>query len=82
MSYPTVQVLHVPTPATPRGALLVGSIANLLASAFGRRARRVISRGEQAAALRGLARSVEHSDPGLCADLMGAAARHESLDDE
>lgn len=44
-------------------------------------AKRSLTRAEEAAEVRELARSVAHTDPGFAADLYAAAARHESQGD-
>ena len=76
----TVEVLHVDTPATPRGATLVGLLYTALASLF-QRDPAVPSRAEEAAAVRELASRVASTDPSFAADLYAAACRHESLDE-
>lgn len=40
-----------------------------------------LSRAEEAANVREMAYQVQYTDPGFAADLFGAAARHEALDD-
>ena len=77
---PTVEVLHVDTPATPRGATLVGLLAGALVALFQRAPARP-SRAAEAAAVRELAQRVADTDPAFAADLHAAACRHESLDD-
>jgi hypothetical protein len=82
MSYSsTMQVLSVPKPAMPRGARLAAAIYGGISSLL-RPAPRMLTRSEEAASVRELARSVQDSDPGFAADLLAAATRHESLDDE
>lgn len=76
----TFEVLHVETPATPRGATLVGLLYTAFAALF-RRAAATPSRAEEAAAVRELAHRVANTDPAFAADLYAAACRHESLDD-
>lgn len=73
----TMQNVFVPvaTPM-PRGARWFGQLLSMLLPA--RRPATVASTREQEAAeVRELARSVQHSDPGFAADLYAAADRHE-----
>ena len=82
MSRTVVTTLQVPTPATPRGAIWVAALYTWVAKVFrASRASRVQSRAEEAAAVRELAQSVQHKQPGFASDLFAAAARHESKDD-
>lgn len=81
MSYSTVRMLHVPTPALPRGAMLVDMIHSAFISAFRSAPARAPSRAEEAAGVREMARRLQNTDPSFAADLMAAAARHEGLDD-
>lgn len=78
MSTTTVKVLHVPSPAMPRGARVAADLfvraSRWLSS---RPARRVASPGEEAAAVREFAYRVRATDPGFAADLFAAADRHE-----
>lgn len=76
----TFDVLHVPTPAMPRGAWLAAQLYSRIAGAL-RKPAQPISRAAEAAQVRELAYSLMHTDPSFAADLFGAAARHESLDD-
>jgi hypothetical protein len=82
MSHSTFQVLSVPAPALPRGALLVDLIHSAFIAAFRRAPAQPPSRAEEAAGVRQMARRLQDSDPSFAADLMAAAMRHESLDDE
>ena len=75
----TFDVLHVNTPAMPRGSRLIADLYTMLARRM-RSPARPKSRGEEAAEVRELAYSVQHTDPGFAADLFAAAARHEDLD--
>lgn len=82
MSLSTVRMLHVPAPSLPRGAMLVDMIHSAFIAAFRRAPAQPLSRAEEAAGVRELARSVQNTDPSFSADLLAAAMRHESLDDE
>ena len=77
----TIEVLHVETPAMPRGATLVGLLYSAIAARF-RHTPAAPSRAAEAAAVRELAHRVQDTDPAFAADLYAAACRHESLDDE
>lgn len=66
---------------SPRGARVA---ADLFLRAFRwltQPAQRPLTRAQEAAEVRELARSVQHTDPGFAADLYAAAARHESSGD-
>lgn len=76
----TIEVLHVDTPAVPRGATLVGLLYSAFEALF-RHAPATPTRAEEAAAVRELASRVASTDPSFAADLYAAACRHESLDD-
>ena len=82
MSTTTFSVLSVPATAQPRGAVLVGLIFGAVQALFRSAPARTPSRAEEAARVRDMARQVQHSDPSFAADLLAAALRHESLDDE
>lgn len=73
-------VLHLDTPATPRGATLVGLLYSAMAALF-RRSPATPSRADEAAAVRALASRMASTDPAFAADLYAAACRHESLDE-
>jgi hypothetical protein len=75
-----VDVLHVHPPVMPRGSALAAAAFNQLAGFF-RNMPHHRSRGEEAAEVREMAYHLQNTDPGFAADLFGAAARHESLDD-
>jgi hypothetical protein len=77
----TFDVVHVDTPATPRGSLFAAQVFARLAGWLKPAPARTLSRAEEAAEVRQIARSVQTIDPGFAADLYAAAARHESLDD-
>lgn len=77
----TVHVLHVDTPAMPRGASIVGALYSAFTSLFRSTPAQPASRAEEAQAVRALARSLMNTDPSFAADLFAAAARHEGLDD-
>ncbi len=76
----SVQVLHVDTPAMPRGSIFVAAIYQSLARLFQRQPA-PLSRTQEAAAVRLMAMNVERRDPGFAADLYAAACRHEQLDE-
>lgn len=76
----TIEVLRIDTPATPRGATLVGLLYGAVVSLF-RRSPAAPTRAEEAAAVRQLAHSLASTDPAFAADLYAAACRHETLDD-
>lgn len=82
MSHSTVQVLSIPAPAVPRGAILVDLIFSALRLLFSRTAARKLTRTEEAAQVREMAHRLQNTDPSFAADLMAAASRHESLDDD
>lgn len=77
-----VHVLHVDTPALPRGAKLVDLIHSAFIAAFRRAPAQPPTRAEEAAGVREMARHLQHTDPSFAADLLAAAMRHESLDDD
>ena len=82
MSRTIVSTVHVPTPATPRGAIWVAALYTWVANAFRSSGTgHAPSHAEEAAAVRELAQSVQHNQPGFASDLFAAAARHESKDD-
>ena len=82
MSRTIITTLQVPTPATPRGAIWASDFYAWVANVFrSSSAGRVPSHAEEAAAVRELAQSVQHKQPGFASDLFAAAARHESKDD-
>lgn len=76
----TIEVLHIDTPATPRGATLVGLLYSAFETMF-RRTKSTPSRAEEAAAVRELAHRMAGTDPAFAADLYAAACRHEAMDD-
>lgn len=79
MSHVIAHVVHVPSPAVPRGARLVELLFAGAQALFGRSPAAPSSRVAEAAAVRELARRVEAEDPRFAADLMAAALRHEAL---
>ena len=81
MSHSTVQVLHVNTPAMPRGSSLIAALYQSVASLFRSTPKAGATRAEEAAAVRDMARRLQQTDPSFAADLYAAAARHE-MDDE
>lgn len=81
MSHAYVEVHAIPSAAVPRGAVLVDLVLSALGSLFRLAPARPLSRAEEAAGVRELARSMLDTDPSFAADLMAAAARHEGLDD-
>lgn len=76
----TFDVLHVRTPAMPRGAWLAAQMFTRVA-AWWRKPAAPLSRAAEAAHVREMAYGLLKTDPGFAADLFAAAARHESLDD-
>ena len=62
-------------PAAPRGA---GWVDSLLARLWAR-ARREMTRSEEAAQVREMARHMQATDPGFASDLLAAADRHERV---
>ncbi|MFT3818784.1 MAG: hypothetical protein QM750_14285 [Rubrivivax sp.] len=74
----TVDTLHVPTPAMPRGSAIAAALYQALASLFNRPPSRA-KLLKEAAAVRELAYRMQDSDPGFAADLRAAADRHELL---
>ncbi len=82
MSHATVQVLHIDTPAMPRGAILVDLLFSAITGLFRAAQARKPTRSEEAASVRAMAFKLQDTDPGFASDLMMAASRHESLDDE
>jgi hypothetical protein len=78
----TSALLNARSPAMPRGAGIAADLfTRFIAWMSSPVAPRVRTRGEEAARVRELACSVQNTDPGFAADLFGAAARHEMLDD-
>ena len=80
-----VITIQVPAPRpTPRGALLVGHLFDLLLCATSRLRRastaRELTPEESAETLRVYARSIRHSQPGFASDLFAAANRHELIE--
>ena len=82
MSRSTFQVLSIPAPAMPRGAVLVDMIHSAFIAAFRRTPAQPLTRSQEAAGVREMARQVQNTDPSFAADLLAAAMRYESLDDE
>ena len=80
MSPSTVSVLHVPTPAMPRGSALAAALYTAAAGLFRRAPAAAPTRSQEAASVRELARSLQFTDPSFAADLYAAADRHESQD--
>jgi len=81
MSYAITSFPHVAAPSMPRGSRWAAAVFTALASLFRAPAPRKLSRAEEAAAVREMARRVQDTDPGFASDLYAAAIRHESLDD-
>ncbi len=77
----TINTLHIPTPATPRGASIAAALYQVVASLFQPRQPSRARLLKEAAAVRQLAASMEDSDPGFAADLRAAADRHVLLQD-
>lgn len=78
MSHSTVSVLHIATPAMPRGSALAAALFTAAANLFRRTPAAAPTRAQEAASVRELARSLQFTDPGFAADLYAAADRHES----
>lgn len=76
----TFDVLHVDTPATPRGAIFAAQVFARIAG-WAKAPVRKVSRAAEAAAVREMAVALQNTEPAFAADLFAAAARHESLDD-
>lgn len=85
MSHTYVELHAIPHAVAPRGALLVDLVLSGLraafATVFAATVSRPLSRAQEAAEVRELARHMMDTDPSFAADLMAAAARHEGLDD-
>jgi hypothetical protein len=64
--------------ASPTGGLL-STLRQALASTFGA-AGKTLTRSQEAAEVREMARRVQACDPGFAADLYAAADRHETVD--
>jgi hypothetical protein len=77
LNVPAARQVFVPRGARVAADLFVRALRWLGSPA----APRVMSRGDETAAVRALAFEVQHTDPGFAADLYAAAARHESLRD-
>ncbi len=76
----SVQVLHVDTPAMPRGAALAAAVYQGLVRLLHREPA-PLTRTQEAAAVRLMAMNVEQRDPGFAADLYAAACRHEQAEE-
>lgn len=82
MTTTTAQVLHVATPAMPRGSKVAAHyFARAMNWLFTPAPKRPLTRAEEAAEVRAMAMRLQNTDPGFAADLYAAAARHEGLDD-
>lgn len=81
MSSTSLKIVGVPSAAPQRGArwgaALFLAAWQGLAGLFSAR-QRTLTRAEEAAEVREMARRLAASDPGFAADLMAAADRHES----
>jgi hypothetical protein len=78
MSSTTITV-QIPAPRSiPRGATLVGAIYDAVVSyrRYRAEANRLQRRSHDAAAVRRFAARIQHTDPGMAADLRAAADRH------
>jgi hypothetical protein len=60
--------------------MLVAAMFNAAAALFHRAPAAPLTRAQEAAAVRELARRQQYTDPGFAADLYAAADRHESQD--
>ncbi len=77
MSTPTtLNVVGMPRAAEPRGARWAASLWHAVSMALSA-APKALSRAQEAAEVREMARRVQASDPGFAADLYSAADRHE-----
>jgi hypothetical protein len=78
----TFNAISVRRPVAPLGARIAGDLFSRFTNWMSTPAAlRKLSRTEEAAQVREMAYQVRDSDPGFSADLYGAAARHEALDD-
>lgn len=78
MSTPTtMKIVGLPQVAEPRGARWAANLFQAVARAFGA-APQVLTRAQEAAQVREMARQVQAADPGFAADLYAAADRHET----
>ncbi|MCB1998040.1 MAG: hypothetical protein H6933_18470 [Burkholderiaceae bacterium] len=77
MSTPTtLNVVGMPHAAEPRGARWAAALWHAVASFLGA-APKALSRAQEAAEVREMARHLQATDPGFAADLYAAADRHE-----
>lgn len=77
MSTPTtLNVVGLPRTTEPRGARWAASLWTAVSAALGA-APKALSRAQEAAEVREMARRLQATDPGFAADLYAAADRHE-----
>lgn len=77
MSTPTtMKIVGLPHVAEPRGARWAAGLFQAVARVFGA-APQALTRAQEAAQVREMARQVQAADPGFAADLYAAADRHE-----
>ena len=74
---PAVRAARVPRGARIAADLFIGALNWLKRAPLPS----TLSHREEAAAVRDMARRLQHTDPSFAADLFAAAARHESLGD-
>ena len=78
----TFNAVPVRSTATPLGARIAADLFSRFTNWMSAPAApRKLSRAQEAAEVREMAYQVQYTDPGFAADLFGAAARHEALDD-
>ena len=74
---PAVRVAPIPRGARVAAELFIGALNWFKRAPLPR----TLSRRDEAATVRDMARRLQHTDPGFAADLFAAAARHEALGD-
>ena len=78
----TFNAVSVRRPVAPLGSRIAADLFSRFTTWMSTPAApRKLSRAEEAANVREMAYQVQYTDPGFAADLFGAAARHEALDD-
>lgn len=79
MSTPTtLKIVGTPRVAEPRGARWAAALWQAAAEWLGA-APKALTRAQEAAQVREMARQLQATDPGFAADLYAAADRHETL---
>lgn len=77
MSTPTtMKIVGLPQVSEPRGARWAAGLFQAVVRAFGA-APKALTRAQEAAEVREMARQMQATDPGFAADLYAAADRHE-----